>query len=58
VYCQPGWTGLRQQHESSGLPSEDLERLERQYLQTHSLWLDILLLWNAMINPRKRHRYL
>jgi len=58
VYCQPGWTGLRQQHESSGLPSEDLERLERQYLQTHSLWLDILLIWNALIYPRKRHRYL
>jgi hypothetical protein len=58
VYCQPGWTGLRQQHEVSGLPTEDLERLERQYLQTHSLWLDILLIWNAVSQPGRRHRYL
>lgn len=58
VYCQPGWTGLRQQHEHAGLPTEDLERLERQYVQSHSVWLDVLLIWNALTNPAKRHRYL
>lgn len=58
VYYPPGLTGLRQQLEASIASEDEKARLEQRYVQSHTIWLDVLLAWQALTNPALRTRYL
>lgn len=52
VYCKPGLTGLRQLNEDRLKTTVEKEHYERHYVQNHSIWLDIGILFNSLIAGR------
>jgi FlaA1/EpsC-like NDP-sugar epimerase len=52
VYYKPGLTGLRQLNEDRLKTKVEKEHYERHYVQNHSIWLDIGLLFKSVIAGR------
>lgn len=52
VYYKPGLTGLRQLNEDRLKTTIEKEHYERHYVQNHSVWLDIGILFKSVIAGR------